>query len=173
MLHEFRMDWVALMAANSVPPSAEQKATAVQRAKEFVVSMQGMVLQETKDWATEFQSNMAQMEKDLKTQLDTLKTQVEKAAKEKEDATKPGAIELTVTNAEQTDGFRFDVILEGASGKFADSVSSAKVWTRINTPPGQYKVSISAKVKGSGVGTSTVIEVKPADTAKPSVTLPI
>jgi len=56
-----------------------------------------MVAQETRDWAAEFQSNMAQMEKDLKAQLDSLKAQVDKGAKDKEAETKPGAIELTVT----------------------------------------------------------------------------
>jgi hypothetical protein len=113
LLHEFRMDWIALRAAAVVPPTAEQRAAMIQRAKEFVSTIQGMTGQETKDWATEFQSNMAQMEKDLKTQLDSLKAQVDKEAKDKEAATKAGAIELTVTNADKTDGFSFDVVLQG------------------------------------------------------------
>lgn len=173
LLHEFRMDSVALAAAAAEPPTMEQRAAMIQRAKEFVSAIQGMVAQETKDWATEFQSNMAQMEKDLKTQLDTLRAQVEKGAKDKEEATRPGAIELTVTNADKTDGFSFEVILEGQPGTFTDSVSNSRVWTRINTLPGQYKVGISAGYKGSVFATSTVIDVKPGDTAKPSITLPI
>jgi hypothetical protein len=113
------------------------------------------------------------MEKDLKTQLDSLKTQVDQAAKEKEAAAKPGAIELTVANADKTDGFNFDVVLEGQSGKFTDSVSNAHVWTRINAVPGQYKIGINAKSKGSAVSTSTVVDLKPGDIAKPTVALPI
>ncbi len=136
-------------------------------------TIQGLVAQETKDWATEFQSNMAQMEKDLKVQLDTLKAQVEKEAKDKVAATKPGAIELTVTNAAQTDSFSFDVVLEGQSGKSLDSVSNATVWTRINVAPGQYRISVNAKSKGNIASTSTIVDVKPGETAKPSVTLPI
>jgi hypothetical protein len=116
---------------------------------------------------------MAQMEKDLKTQLDSLKAQVDKDAKDKEAATKPGAIELTVANADKADGFSFDVVLEGQSGKSIDSVSNAMVWTRINTAPGQYKISITAKSKGNAVSTSTVVDVKPGETAAPSVKLPI
>jgi conflict system pore-forming effector with SLATT domain len=173
LLHEFRMDWVALSAAAAVPPSVEQQAAMIQRAKEFVSAIQGMVAQETKDWATEFQSNMAQMEKDLKVQLDTLKAQMDKATKDKEAATKPGAIELTVTNADKTDGFAFDVVLEGQSGKTAESVSNAKVWTRISVLPGQYKVSINARSKGTTISTSTIADVQPGETAKPSVTLPV
>ena len=145
----------------------------IQRAKEFVSTIQSLIAQETKDWATEFQSNMAQMEKDLKAQLDSLKSQVDKEAKDKAAATKLGAIELTVTNADKADSFTFDVVLEGPSGKSTDSVSNSQVWTRINTVPGQYKVTINAKVKGNVVSTSTIADVKPADTAKPSVTLPI
>jgi hypothetical protein len=145
----------------------------IQRAREFISVIQGLIAQETKDWAAEFQSNMAQMEKDLKSQLDSLKAQVDQAAKDKEAATKPGGIELTVTNADKTDGFTFDVVLEGQSGKSTDSVSNGMVWTRINTVPGQYKISINAKSKAGITSTSTIADVKPGDIAKPSVTLPI
>ena len=173
LLHEFRMDWVALAASAAIPPTMEQEVAMIQRAKEFVTTIQGMVAQETKDWATEFQSNIAQMEKDLKTQLDALKAQIEQGAKDKEAAAKPGAIELTVTNADQTDSFTFDVVLEGQSGKSLDTVANAKVWTQINIVPAQYKVSIHAKSKGSATSTSTIVDVQPGETAKPSVTLPI
>jgi len=173
LLHEFRMDWVALVSATNDSPTLEQQAGLIQRAKDFISGVQSMVLQETKDWATEFQNNMAQMEKDLKSQLDTLKAEVEKTTKEKEDASKPGAMELTVTNADKTDGFHFDVVLEGASGKVADSVSNSKVWAKIAAAPGQYKITVDAKCKGNSFGTSSVIEVKPCETAKASLELPI
>jgi hypothetical protein len=172
-LHEFRMDWIALSAAAAVPPTTVQQSAMIQRAKEFVSTIQGMIAQETKDWATEFQGNMAQMEKDLTAQLDSLKAQVEKGAEDKEAATKSGAVELTVTNADQTDNFSFDIVWEGQSGTAVDSVSNAKVWTRINIVPGQYRISINAKRKGTNTSTSTIVDVKPGDTAKPSVTLPI
>lgn len=173
LLHEFRMDWVALAAAANDPPTLEQQAGLIQRAKDFISGIQNAILQETKDWATEFQNNMAQMEKDLKSQLDTLKAQVEKNAKEKEESSKPGAIELTVTNADKADGFHFDVILEGGPEKVADTVSNAKVWTRIAVAPGQYKMAVNAKVKGSPLGTSAVIDVQAGVTWKGSLELPI
>jgi hypothetical protein len=173
LLHEFRLEWVASVAAAKDPPTAEQQAALIQQAKDFLSTIHSMILQETKDWATEFQSNMAQMEKDLKSQLESLKSQVEKSAKAKEDATKPGSIELTLTNADKTDGYRFEVILEGPTGKFTDTVSNGKVWARLNTAPGPHKVSIEAKAKGSAYATSSIIEVKSAETSKPSLTLPI
>jgi hypothetical protein len=92
LLHEFRMDWVAILAASAVPPAIEEQAKLIQRAKDFVSTIQGMVLQETQEWAAEFQSNMAQMEKDLKTQLDALKAQVDKASMDKENAAQPVSI---------------------------------------------------------------------------------
>ena len=117
---------------------------------------------------------MAQMERDIKAQLDTLKAQVDQAAKDKDTAAKPGAIELTVTNADKTDGFSFDVVLEGPAGTSADSVSNSKVWTRIDVQgPGQYRVSIDAKSKGAVTSTSAVVDVKPGGIEKPSLTLPI
>jgi hypothetical protein len=173
LLHEFRMDWVTLIAAAKNPPASDEQAKLVQRAKDFISTIQGMVLQETKDWATEFQNNIAQMEKDLKSQLETLKAQVEQSAKQKEDSSKPGAIELMVTNADKTDGFHFDVILESTAGKVADSVSNGKVWTKIGTSPGQYKVTVEAKVNGSLLASSSILDIKPAETAKSSLELPI
>src|SRR6185295_7156326 len=96
----------------------------------------------------EFQGNTAQMEKDVKGQLDALKTQVEKLAKEREDAARPGAIELAVDNADKTDGFRFDVVLEGKAGSTSGAAANSKVWAQINVAQGQYKITIDAKVKG-------------------------
>lgn len=173
LLHEFRMDWVAGISVVNASPTAEQQAGLIQRAKDFITTIQGMVLQETKDWATEFQSNTAEMEKDLKTQLDALKVAVEKNAKAKEDVARPGAIELTLVNADKTDGFKFEVTLQGPSGTSADSVSSAKVWTSINIAPGQYKVTLKAVANGTPVATSTIVEIKPGETAKTSALLPI
>jgi hypothetical protein len=169
LLHEFRMDWVALVAAAKNPPDPDEQARLIQRAKDFISSIQSLVLQETKDWATEFQNNMAQMEKDLKSQLDTLKAQVEQSAR----SSAPGAIELTVANADKTDDFHFDVTLESAGGKVADSVSNGKVWARIGTSPGQYKVTVAAKVKGSPLATSAIFNIKSAETTKSSLELPI
>ena len=173
LLQEFRMDWIALMAANGAPPSAVDQAAMIQRAKDFIHVIQGLVEQETKDWATEFQSNIGQMEKDLKVQLDFLKAQVDKNFKDKQASSQPGAVEMTVANAEKTDTFSFDLIVEGPSGRFIESVANSQVWTRINIAPGQYKVTINAKSKGNVISTSTIVNVNPGEIQKFAVTLPI
>jgi hypothetical protein len=173
LLQEFRLDWVGMVAASAATPTVEEQTKLIQRAKDFVSAIQSTVIQETKDWATEFQSNIALMEKDLKAQLDSLKAQVDQAIKDKESAAKPGSIELTLTNADKTDGFHFDVSLEGTTDKFTDSVSNSKVWTRIRIPPGQYRLSVDAKVNGIALATSMILDVKPAETSKPTLALPI
>jgi hypothetical protein len=91
LLQEFRMDWVAIYAASAAPPSPEQLAALIQRAKKFVVDVQDQVLQETKDWASEFQGNAGQNEKDVKSQLDSLKAKVDRISKESGDAARPTA----------------------------------------------------------------------------------
>jgi hypothetical protein len=173
LLQEFRMDWVALNAAASVPPSAEQQAAMLQRAKIFITGLQDIVVQETKDWMTEFQSNMAQMEKDIKAQLESLKAQVARDLKERVEASKAGAIELTIANAAKTDGFQCEVALAGVNGVVTDSIANSSVWTRINVAPGQYKITLTAKQHGIPVSTSAVLEVKAGETYKASVTLPL
>jgi hypothetical protein len=77
-LEEFRMDWAELMVKAGTPPTAEDAALLIERAKKFRVDVESLVRQETKDWVMEFQSSMAQMEKDVAAQLSTLKTQVDK-----------------------------------------------------------------------------------------------
>jgi hypothetical protein len=137
------------------------------------VDIQAMLLQETKDWASEFQSNTAQMERDVKTQLDSLKAQVERISKEREEAARPGSIELTVANADKTDGFRFDVLLESKSGAFSGAATNTKTWAKVDIAPGQYRLKIDAKANGAGVAQEAVIEIKPGEKKDVALTLPI
>jgi len=173
-LEEFRMDWTLLSAAAARPPTSEQVAAMIARAKEFSATVEGLVIQETKDWVTEFQSGMAQLEKEVKVQLDTLKSQVEKAARDRQTAAKSGAIELTVANAEKTDGFQFQVVLENESGTVAhEEVAHSKTWARIKTAPGHYKLSVSATAGAKPAGVSAVVEVAPGEAAKLALSLPL
>jgi len=170
-LHDFRMDWISLMATADPTPTTTQQSAMIQRAKDFIAAIQAMILQETKDWATDFQNNMAQMEKDIKNQLDALKAQVEKAEQDRKDAEKPGAIELTVTNADKTDGYKFDVSMDGKGGKAKAPVSNSKVWAKTDVNPGQYVVEVTAASKGVVVNDRKVAHVRPGETEKVSITL--
>ena len=171
-LEEYRMDWTQLSAQLTASPNADDIAKLLQRAKDFRLAVENIVQQETKDWITEFQSNLAKLEKDLTTQFDALKSQVEKTTQAQLTAAEPGSIELTVPNADKTDGFTFDVDLQGASGVIAhDKVSNSKKWARINVAPGQYRLSLTATVSSKPVATATVVIVKPKEQSKPEVPL--
>jgi len=173
-LEEFRMDWILLAAAAGSSPTPDQIAALVQKARDFRVAVEGFVLQETKEWAAEFQSNVAQMEKEVKTQLDALKAQVERANQAQAAASEPGSIELSVPNADKSDGFMFEVSLEGSRGPLSrDRVNNSKKWVRINTIPGQYKLSVSAIAAGKPVAASGGVMVKPQEQAKLELPLPL
>jgi conflict system pore-forming effector with SLATT domain len=165
-LEEFRLDWIALSAAAGADPTPEQIAAFIQRAKEFRVGVEGVVIQETKEWATEFQNSMAQLEKDVKAQLETLKAQVEKS----QAATQPGWIELTVANADKLQGATFKVIVENGDGAVIaqDQVNNSKKWIRLNVRPDTYRVTVSGVgPSGNAVSMQTAVTVKPGEGAKP------
>jgi hypothetical protein len=182
-LAEFRMDWLALSATTSqtTPPSAEQVAALLQKAKEFRMAVEAVVVQETKDWATEFQNNLAQLEKDVKAQLDTLKAQVEKQQQAREAASEPGSIEATVSNADRAQDFTFFVSLDGPEGPVVkdERVANNKTWIRLNVMPGQYRLAVAADTvaiaaaPSKRVSQSAVVAVKTGELAKASVALPI
>lgn len=174
LLEEFRMDWTALMAKAGQSPTAEQIEVLIQRAKEFRIAVEGMVLQETKDWVTEFQSNASRMEKDVASQLATLKTQAEDAAQARSAAAQAGLIQLTVPNADKCDEATIHVLLEGAAGKVADDrLTGSKTWVRLNVSAGQYRVMVRGMVAGKAVAATAAVIVKPGESAVAEITLPV
>ena len=168
------MDWAVLIAKSCPNPTPEQAEALIQRAKEFRVAVEGMVLQETKDWVTEFQNNVAQMEKDVTAQLAALKAQGEKAAQARDAASQPGSIQLTLPNADKADNAAIQIKLEGASGVIADeTMTGSKTWVRLNVIPGQYRLTVSATATGKPVSTTAAVIVKPGEIAPPQILLPL
>ncbi len=171
-LEQFRMDWTALCAKGSVPPTPEQLTALVGRATEFAVGIQSMVLQETKDWVTEFQNSLSQLDKEARDQLDTLRAKVEQATAETA-VDHTGSVELTVANAGKTDGFSFAVVLEDSREKVKEaSVANDKKWVCIGLVPGQYKATVTATVHGKEVRTAGVITIKPQEVTATEISLP-
>jgi hypothetical protein len=181
-LAEFKMDWLASMAAaGGAPSTPEQIAALLQKAKDFRIAIEGIVVQETKDWATEFQNNLAQLEKDVKAQLDTLKTQVEQARKHREDASAPASLAATVPNADKAQSFTFFVTLESVDQTIVkdEKVVNSKSWSRLGLRAGQHKLTVSADTVATGtqasirVSRSTVLTIKPGEVNTVSIDLPI
>jgi hypothetical protein len=172
-LQEFRVDWTLLLAQAGEKPSAEDILKLINRAKDFCVLIEGLVLQETKDWVTEFQSNMAQLEKETKEQLDALKAQVEKSSAAQAAASQPGSVEISVPNADKADNFTFQILLEGTQGKIAeDTVKNTKEWIRLQIIPGQYIGTVTASSTGKPFVKKQVLTVKPGEHSKVDGTLP-
>jgi hypothetical protein len=181
---EFRMDWTALLAQLGSPPLPERMLAMLQRAKLFRMAIEALVLKETQDWATEFQNNTAQMEKDLKVQVDQakaerakaeeeLKAQLEQQKAAQAAASQTGSVEATVSNAGDTDGFLFNAKLENNQAVVVEeAVPNSQSWARIDVPAGQYKLTISARVKTKPVAGMIVVSVKPGETTKAQLVLP-
>jgi hypothetical protein len=173
-LEEFRMDWAVLAAKACPSPTAEQVEALIRRAKEFRVTVEGIVIQETKDWVNEFQANLAQLEKDVTAQLAALRAQAEKAAQVREAAAQPGSIGLTVPNADQADGSKISIRLESASAVVAQEVlTGSKTWARLDLPPAAYRVTVSATAGGRPIAAVAAVIVKPGEVAVAQIPLPL
>ena len=181
---EFRMDWAALMSNLGEPPKAEQVTALLQRAKAFRMTIEALVTKETQEWATEFKNALAQLEKDIQARFDTAKAERQKAdderraradreADDQKKAAAPGAVEATITNAGEADGFKFEARLGTNDAELAkEDVSNSDSWARLAVPAGDYKLTVTASIKTKKVAKSAVISVKPGETTKVSLTLP-
>lgn len=86
-LADLRYDWVILTAkVTNQQPNADQVQAIVQKLKEFVDFVRTQIEQETEAWVVEFQASLSDLTASLKAQTE---------------ATKPGTLQVTVTNADK------------------------------------------------------------------------
>jgi hypothetical protein len=170
-LEQFRLEWASLMAEAGPDPTNEKAHALLERAIQFRVDVENLVVQETKDWVTEFQTTMAQMEKDVAAQLTTLKAQVDKTIQAKETASLPGAIQLTIVNPAKAAAGSLKVTLQDSKNQSAQDAVTGASWAKINITPGQYHLMVEATVNGQPFVDQKAIIVEPGKTATPQVTL--
>jgi hypothetical protein len=87
--HEFRMDWLALLAQSG--PVTDEKTPAapfIKRATAFLKLVLDLVDRETQDWVAEFRANLSELEK---------------VGKSQREAAQPGTLEVLVTGAVKED----------------------------------------------------------------------
>ena len=172
-LEEFRMDWQLLSAHLSAPPSNDQILALLDRAKSFRTAIAGMVLDETKSWAAEFQTNLSQLEKNVKAEFEQQRTKLQDDLKAQKAATRPGGIEVKVSNALTLDDRSFLVQLEGTTpATQPETVVGATGWSKHDVPPGQYKLVIKAKRSGADVQASRVVKVASGEVTPVELELP-
>ncbi|MEO5891951.1 MAG: SLATT domain-containing protein [Ferruginibacter sp.] len=153
-LSEFRMDWAIMLSkigASALTP--DQVQLMIRRLKEFLVLVNNSVEQETLTWVSEFKTNLAEIEKTAKTQSE---------------ATRPGAIAVTVTNGMDTeDGFT--VTLDGMDIRVVHGTKYQIGYVS----PGTHKISIKGKINGESLDASELISVSPGETAAVTLALPV
>lgn len=153
-LSEFRFDWAMMIAKlGKQSPTAEQVQLIIQRLKEFLVLVNSNVENETTTWIAEFKSSLAD---------------IEKTAKAQGEATKPGAIAVTVTNGMETeDGFT--VTLDGMDVK---TIRGTKYQIGY-VSPGTHKIAVRGTINKEHLDASELIEVSPGETAAVTLALPV
>src|ERR1051325_341596 len=153
-LSEFRLDWAMMVAKlGEKSPTLDQVQLMIQRVKEFLLAIDNQVEQETQSWVSEFKTNLAEIEKTAKTQGE---------------ATRPGAIDITVTNGMDTaDGFT--IVLDGMEVK---KVRGTKYQIGY-VPPGPHKIAVAGVIDGEALDASELVNVMPGEIAKVTLALPV
>jgi hypothetical protein len=153
-LSDFRFEWAMIVAKlGGQDPTPDQVQLMIQRVKEFSSAINTHVDQETQAWVSEFKTNIAE---------------IEKTAKDQAEASRPGAIEITVTNGMDTEG-GFTVILDGMEVR---TVRGTKYQIGY-VPPGPHKVAVAGVIKGEDLDASELVNVLPGEIAKATLALPV
>jgi SMODS and SLOG-associating 2TM effector domain 2 len=153
-LAEFRLDWAMLVAKQGgASPTDEQLQLMIQRIKEFVITVHGQVEQETLTWIAEFQTSLAEIEKTVRTQ---------------EEVSRPGAIDITVTNGmDAEEGFQ--VALDGMVVAHVRGTRHQIGYVA----PGHHKIWVTGVIKGKKLDASELVNVPPGAIAKATLALPV
>jgi hypothetical protein len=169
-LQEFRLEWACRYSQFSPPIKLEDVCKALELAKAFVLKVERLVGDETRQWATEFQQNLAGMEKEIAARREVKEKELESQA----EASRPGAVQLTVTNAASTENRTFSVHLRSSEGtrEMSETVTGARSWAKAGLLPGMYEVKVQAQISGRKAEESKVIQVKPNQVTECPLTLP-
>ena len=153
-LSEFRFDWAMMIAKfGKESPTPDQIQLMIQRLKEFLVLVNSNVENETNTWISEFKSSLAD---------------IEKAAKAQGEATKPGAIAITVTNGMETEE-GFTVTLDGMDVK---TVRGTKYQIGY-VSPGNHKIAVRGTINKEVLDASELVNVDPGEIASVTLALPV
>jgi hypothetical protein len=172
-LEEFRMDWTLKLAESGPSPSAEKVLEFVQLAKRVRLAIEDQVIEETKAWASEFQNNLAQLEREVRQQAESQRSQADKDMKTLQESARPGSLELSVSNAKDTDNYTFQVRLEGGSDPVEETVIGSTSWGQLGLKPGHYKITVSASAKNKPVRATAVCDVPAGQLVKVAKELPL
>jgi hypothetical protein len=153
-LTDLRYDWVVLVAKlPNLQPTPDQVQLMLQRLKDFVKSVRAEVEQETDAWVLEFQSNLADLANVVKSRAE---------------ATKPGSLQVTVSNAKDFDG-GIKAILDHTDERNIEGTQC--LFSAI--PPGAHEILLRGKRAEKIFETATVVRIGPDSLASLSLAVPV
>jgi hypothetical protein len=153
LLNEFYFD-CALLNSNLSSPSAgpSDRDAMLRRAQTFLQAMLSEIEKETTAWVAEYRSNLADLEKSARQELES---------------SKPGVINLTVTNIAQ---FKDGVVVLVDDQPRQTTLSTVCQITPVF--PGDHLVRVKAIWKGNEVTDSKSVKLAPGQTVSLTLTLP-
>ncbi|MDW9629155.1 SLATT domain-containing protein [Sinorhizobium meliloti] len=129
LAHDFSVEWQLRRATmTGLEPNAAHIQEGIEACRRFCASIGKAVQSETESWVQEFTSTLAEIDK-------SAKAQVEKASS--------GAINVSVTNADQASG-GWELIVDGGSAQ----PHTGKTAAIRGLVPGTHSISIHATIDG-------------------------
>jgi hypothetical protein len=154
----FRLDWSALCRKLSTtqPQTPEQDEIIdrmIQRIRAVIIEVKEHSEKETQAWIVEFQSNLTQFERDVKAQAE---------------ASRPGGIDVEVTDGKRADG-SVELFLDGMQAdRFAGTAGSIGY-----VAPGLHRVTAKAQKGGKDFAASQLVTVAGGQIGQVKLTLGI
>ena len=149
---EFQLDWEAEKARwQGAPPSQEQVTQMLARCKTFVTQINTVVREETSVWIQEFES--------------TIKI-IDETVKAKPAISEPGALNLTVTNGDETTG-GWSLSVDGA----APETYIGRTAGKRNLLPGRHEIKVTGVINGKKAQAERVIGIPAGGACDETLTL--
>lgn len=151
-LHEFRLDYrIAQASWPSGQPKPEHTHQLLTRCKAFLTQVDTFIQNETNEWMKEFKDNLKKLNKKVQEQMDE---------------SRPGGLNVVVTNGDQCDA-GWILQLNEQPGK----VCTGKTAAVPNLSRGQHKIRIEGAIQGKKKETEILSEISPGQIKPVEVTL--
>ena len=151
-LHEFRLDYKMAQASwGAGTPTSEQTHQLLSQCKTFLTQVDTFIQNETNEWITEFKDNLKQLDKKVQEQMDE---------------SRPGGLNVMVTNGDQCD-VGWTLRLNDQPGRLCTGKTAGVP----NLARGQYKIHIQGAIQGKQKEAEILGEIAPGKIQPVELTL--
>jgi hypothetical protein len=162
-LEEFRLEWMRLIIAlGRKEPTPADYEKFLDISKNVIVGVRAQVEQETQAWAAEFQKALQMLGEELSSKA----SKAQEESLERSQATRPGAISLTITNGHEADN-GLQVQLDNNPERTEHGAKCEFV----PVLPGEHAIRVTATIDGHRATASDIVTVKPGEINRTTVTL--